>query len=117
MINISRLIVCKGALAAVRVPIASRRITTSNQPRSHDAKEVLVATHAEGSQTAGNAAQSPFLSVDETRTSPTLVSGGDGERSAIAFDSSITGKMTPTMRMFTLDGKVAVVTGYVLGIS
>ncbi len=117
MIRISRPIVCKRTLATLSIPIASRRSTTSNQPRPNDAKEVLIATYAKENRTVSNAAQSPFLLVNETKTSPMTVSGGNGERSAIAFDSSIAGKMTPTMRMFTLEGKVAVVTGYVLGIS
>jgi hypothetical protein len=117
MIRVSRPIIAKRTLAAVRVPIVSRRSTSSNQPPPNDAKEVLIATYAKENQTVTNAAQSPFLFVNETKTSPMTFSGGDGERSAIAFDSSITGKMTPTMKMFTLEGKVAVVTGYVLGIS
>lgn len=34
-------------------------------------------------------------------------------RKAVRFDRSLVGRMTPTMRAFTLEGKVVVVTGYV----
>ena len=38
-------------------------------------------------------------------------------RSAEPFDRASLERMTPTMRNFTLDGKVAIVTGYVIDVS
>ena len=36
---------------------------------------------------------------------------GGGERKAVAFDRDVGSRLTPTMKGFTLEGKVAVVTG------
>ena len=36
---------------------------------------------------------------------------GDGERKAVAFDRGVGSRLTPTIKGFTLEGKVAVVTG------
>ena len=46
-------------------------------------------------------------SSEEATTTPVST----GERKAVAFDGGIVSGMTPTMRKFTLGGKVAVVTG------
>lgn len=116
MIRVSRRIVGKRAVAAFGVPIASRGITTLNQLRPKNVKEVPVAAYVKDNKSAGDAPQRSVLSVDESETSLQALSSEDGRRSAIAFDKSIAAKMTPTMRMFTLEGKVAVVTGYVFSI-
>ena len=50
--------------------------------------------------------------ADRTTVPPAVSSGdGDGERKAVAFDRDVVSKLTPTMKGFTLEGKVAVVTG------
>ncbi len=36
---------------------------------------------------------------------------GDGGRKGVAFDEGVVARMTPTMKGFTLGGKVGVVTG------
>lgn len=113
MIQVSKRIVNKGSVAAFCAPIASPGISTLNEKRHLNIKVVPVAAYAKDRKTAGDATRRSILSVDESDTSPKAVSNGDGGRSAIAFDRSIAGKMTPTLKMFTLEGKVAVVTGYV----
>ena len=50
--------------------------------------------------------------VDESEpAAPKSIAGEDVSRKAVAFDRSAVSKMTPTMKRFTLEGKVAVVTG------
>ena len=51
--------------------------------------------------------------VDESEpAAPKPIAGEeDVSRKAVAFDRTIVSKMTPTMKRFTLEGKVAVVTG------
>ena len=50
--------------------------------------------------------------LDVDRSHPIVESQAvDESRKAQAFDRSILSKLNPTMRSFTLDGKVAVVTG------
>ena len=69
-------------------------------------------TKSETSGTNDDAAErTTTLIVDQSQPLPQPVPGGDVDRKAVAFDHSIVGKMTPTMKRFTLDGKVAVVTG------
>lgn len=116
MIRISTHIVGKRAVATFCVPTANRGITILNRLRPKNVKEHPVATYASDNKITDDAAQRSILSVDECESSPQAVSSGDGGRSAIAFDKSIAGKMTPTMNMFTLEGKVALVTGYVFSI-
>ena len=84
---------------------------TSISFRSKIAKQVPVASYAKSPKSGTSAAERTTLTVDESQVSPTPVLGGDVSRKAMAFDSSIVRKMTPTMKRFTLEGKVAVVTG------
>ena len=53
------------------------------------------------------------LEYDKHKESPGILEPKDVGRAAEPFDGALTSKMTPTMRSFTLEGKVAVVTGYV----
>ena len=46
---------------------------------------------------------------------PSPLNAKDDGRNAVPFNRDLLAEMTPTMRSFTLDGKVAVVTGYVSG--
>lgn len=87
------------------------RTHTSIPSRSKTAKEVPVASYAKHPKSGCNAAERTTLAVDGSQTSPKPVSGGDVSRRAMAFDGSVVRKMTPTMKRFTLEGKVAVVTG------
>lgn len=51
------------------------------------------------------------LHVNQRQSSPGVVTPSDITRTAEMFDKSILPRLNQTMRKFTLDGKVAVVTG------
>ena len=51
------------------------------------------------------------LHVNQRPSSPGVVIAGDITRKAEMFDKSILPRLNQTMRKFTLDGKVAIVTG------
>ena len=106
--------------ASLRVPIShclrstkGHGIAASTRLQAKDVKEVPVATYAKDKKTA----QRTVLSVDESRSIPSPISPKDIQRTATPFDEAIVPKMTPTLKAFLLEGKVAVVTGYVLLIS
>ena len=103
--------------ANLRVPIGhclksirGKGITTSTCLRAKDFEEVPVATYAQHK----NSTQRTVLSVDKSKSSPSHVSTKDIQRTATPFDKTVVSRMTPTLRAFLLEGKVAVVTGYVL---
>lgn len=83
------------------------------QLRANSTKEVPVATYVKDNKTSSNAPERSTISVDKSKALPRAVSTVDAGRNAVAFDRSVIGKMTPTMRSFTLEGKVAIITGYV----
>ena len=103
--------------ASLRIPIGhclkptkGHRIAASTRLRAKDVKEVPVATYAKDKKTA----QRTVLSVDESKSVPSPISPKDIQRTATPFDKAVVPRMTPTLRAFLLEGKVAVVTGYVL---
>ena len=103
--------------ANLRVPIGhclkstrGNGITTSTCLRVKDVEEVPVATYAQSKKSA----QRTVLSVDKSKSTPSHVSPKDVSRTATPFDKTVVPRMTPTLRTFLLEGKVAVVTGYVL---
>lgn len=99
------------AITPSRVLLAHRGFTLSARSRT---KEVPVTTYAKDNRTVGDdAGQRSTLSINGTETVPKAVSSEDVGRSAIAYDKTVIGKLTPTMKLFKLEGKVAVVTGYV----
>ena len=51
------------------------------------------------------------MDESEHAASKSIAGEEDVSRKAVAFDRSVISKMTPTMKRFTLEGKVAVVTG------
>ena len=69
-----------------------------------------VATYAKG-QKPGT--EHTTITVDQPKTSQAPSLSEHGDRKAVAFDKSLMSRLTPTMKSFTLEGKVAVVTGYV----
>ena len=91
--------------------------SASNPPGSNKNKtEVPVASYTRTTRQPGAnanaAAERTTLAVDDgSQRAPTPVAGHGVDRKAVAFDGSIVPKMTPTMKGFTLEGKVAVVTG------
>ena len=103
--------------AQLRVPIGrclrsmrGHGIATSTCLRAKEVKEVPVATYAQNKKSV----QRTILSVDESKSVPSHVSAEDIQRMATPFDKAVVSRMTPTLRAFLLEGKVAVVTGYVL---
>ena len=89
------------------------RIATSTCLRGKVVKEVPLATYAQETESA----QRTVLSVDRSKSAAAHVSTEDLQRTATPFDKTIVSRMTPTLRAFLLEGKVAVVTGYVLSMT
>ena len=89
----------------------STRLFTSSHGLLKDS--VPVATYSEKGQTSTKHAQRSTLHVDKAQRQPPPTDAKDVTRNAVPFDRNILSKMTPTMKSFTLDGKVAVVTGWV----
>ncbi len=50
-------------------------------------------------------------SVDQSQPLSSMAKDGHTERKTVVCDKSIFSKLTPTMRAFTLEGKLAVITG------
>lgn len=92
-------------------PLGYRAIAISNGPRVKHVKEVLVATYAKNDNAGNNVAELATISVDRSQPPQAFVPSGDTSRKAITFDRSVVSRMTPTMKSFTLEGKVAIVTG------
>ena len=85
-------------------------IATSTCLQAKEIKEVPVATYAQNKKSA----QRTVLSVDESKSAQSHVSAEDIQRTATPFNKAVVPRLTPTIRAFLLEGKVAVVTGYVL---
>lgn len=89
--------------------LTCRGVATSNL-RGTAKKEVPVVSYTEKGKDRG---KHSVLDVDGSKSpSNPAIFSKDVRRDAVAFDRSSINKMTPTMRNFTLEGKVAVVTGY-----
>ena len=71
-----------------------------------------VATYAKDKKTAHRT----VLSVDGSKSDPSPISTKDIQRTATPFDKAVVPSLTPTLKAFLLEGKVAVVTGYVFPI-
>ena len=100
--------------AKLRVPVGccvkstrGHGIATSTCLRAKDIEEVPVATYAQNKKSA-------LKTVDKPKSHTNYVSSKDIQRTATPFDRAAVPKMTPTLKAFLLEGKVAVVTGYVL---
>ena len=97
------------------IPSLHLRLSSSSS-HSHDPKnktEVPIASYTKPKANGTNvAAERTVLMVDESDpAAPKSIAGEDVTRKAVAFDRSVVSKLTPTMKRFTLEGKVAVVTG------
>ena len=121
MLTISRYIRPKSPFFArflfSRSTISSLHLRQSfSSSHSHNDKnktEVPIASYTKSKANGTNvAAERTVLMVDESEpAAPDSIAGEDDNRKAVAFDRSVVSKMTPTMKRFTLEGKVAVVTG------
>ena len=108
----TRFLLSKLTIPSLHLPLSS----FSSHSHSHSPKkktEVPIASYTKPKASGTNVdAERTVLMVDESEpTAPTSIAGEDVTRKAVAFDRTIVSKMTPTMKRFTLEGKVAVVTG------
>ena len=53
------------------------------------------------------------VKVDQSIPAHSIIQTGDVGKQAFALDEVVASKLTPTLKKFTLKGKVAIVTGYV----
>ena len=106
----SRIVLRHNAASRLMSPKICRGFTKSSHLNAQNAKEIQVATYAKGKKSG---TEHTTINVDQSKSSSES-SSDDDERRAVAFDGSIVSKMTPTLKSFTLEGKVAVITGYVL---
>lgn len=111
MANLSGLRVRSLAIKGLVQHVTYRGLAISSTLKAPDVKEVPVATYARGKKPG---TEHTTISIDESKTLPKAIPNEDSDRKAVAFDGSVMTRLTPTMRNFTLGGKVAVVTGYVL---
>ena len=88
-------------------------MAASTRLRVKDVNEVPVATYAKDKETV----QKTVISLDGSEPDPSPICTKDIQRTATPFDKAVVPRMTPTLRAFLLEGKVAVVTGYVLPIT
>ena len=110
MINFCRYANLRSPVGHCLKSLGCHRIATSTCLRG---KDVPVATYAQNKKST----QRTVLSVDRSKSATARVSTEDLQRTATPFDKTIVPTMTPTLRAFLLEGKVAVVTGYVLSIT
>ena len=103
-----------------RVPSAvrmSRRIATSvtrQQRETVAEREVPVVTYADDEHnTAAKDGQLRVLTVDALKTKDNILPIVDVANQAFALKKGVVDQLTPTLKKFTLHGKVAIVTGYV----
>ncbi len=87
-----------------------RSIASSHITKSAEENTIPVTAYTKESQKSREDAQRTTLHVDRDQQVPVEVK--NVSRKAVPFDRTILSKLTPTMRSFTLEGKVAVVTGY-----
>ena len=113
MINFCRYATLRSPVGHCLKSLGCHGIATSTCLRGKDVEEVPVATYAQNKKSA----QRTVLSVDRSKSATAHVSTQDLQRTATLFDKTIVPKMTPTLRAFLLEGKVAVVTGYVLSVT
>ena len=92
-------------------PKLYRGFSASKFLKSRGNTEVPVASYTKSKKSGTGTAERTTLKVDGSKPATTPVSSEDVDREAVAFNKSIVPKMTPTMKRFTLEGKVAVVTG------
>lgn len=105
-----------------RVPVAvrlSHPITTSitrQEPEKVAEREVPVVTYAADDEhnTAAKDGQQTVLTVDASKFKDAALPIVDVAKQAFALKKGVVDYLTPTLKKFTLHGKVAVVTGYVL---
>ena len=79
--------------------------------RALSTKKVPTVTYVDNQKSAA------AIQIDPNKEKLSTFKHDDISRNAEPFDRASLKRMTPTMRNFTLDGKVALVTGYVTDVS
>ena len=74
-------------------------------------KGASVVTYAGDSMSGNGEPIRKVRSIAESQSPLPIATHGATGRKAVAYEKSVTSELTPTMRSFTLEGKVAVVTG------
>lgn len=94
---------------ALRTAAATRCLTTTvtrlEKPIAE--KEIPVVTYVDGSDQPAHA----VIKVDQSKPVDNTATITDVAKKAFALEKDIVHKLPPTLRKFTLDGKVAIVTG------
>ena len=86
----------------------NRGFATLRNLKTLDTNQVPVATYSKG-----KGAERTTLPLDKLQTASAAIPSHDDGREAIALDRSVLPRLTPTLKSFTLEGKVAVITGWV----
>lgn len=96
-------------VVAVGLPHTERRcFSPSTLLKGKETRQVPVTTFA-NNDSLGKCAN---IDVEDSLNAPPVSLNEDVGRAAAPFDSNIVPRMTPTMKMFTLEGKVALVIGW-----
>lgn len=97
---------------ALRAATATRCLTTT-VARLNESKiaenEVPVVTYVDGS----NQPEHTVIRVDQSKPVDNISTMADVAKKAFALEKEVALKLSPTLKKFMLDGKVALVTGYV----
>ena len=111
MIGFSRCSVFRYPVETAIKTARHRGVSSSCRLRAKDIKRVPVATYGETKGVGTTGAQRTTLAVDGSKSASKPPLSEDIGRQAVAFDDGVVQKMTPTLKSFMLEGKVAVVTG------
>ena len=102
MLRSYRSLVCHGLRGCTRYHPSS---IISKYSRAFSTKEVPGVTFSESQKSDAT------FKIDERKRCPSPFEARDASRNAVPFDKSLLNGLTPTLRSFTLESKVAVVTG------
>jgi hypothetical protein len=111
MFRLSKCILYTPPVGIGTVLAGYRSLSTSCFVRSKDVKRVPVMTYDHGLGNGIDAARRTTLAVDELKSASKPIHGRSTRRQVVAFDRSVVPILTPTLRSFTIEGKVAVITG------
>ena len=106
--SLSRLIPAKALLRPRAISVRQKGIVTSSFLRSGNINRIPIAASTRRDE---HDSERVVMPIDGSKSSHISLSIHDNGRRAVAFDKSLVERMTPTMRSFTLESKVAVVTG------
>ena len=108
--SISKALVASSGAGAVSMQ--SLRPFTSITPRLFDVEGVAEPEILAVNYTADSAKPKRMtFKVDQSIPARAIIQTGDVPKPAFALDNNLLPRLTPTMKRFTLEGKVAIVTG------